>query len=117
MPTPFAAIPGSLVPLIDQLRARLGDPDFVARPRRCASDFTRQRTLTFPVVFLLLLQKTGKSGQRHLREFFAAWLAEPGATAVTPGAWTQAHAKFKHTAFVELNSQEIPQLCRGTPGV
>ena len=103
MQTHFAAIPGYLVQLIDQLRARVNDPDFVARHRRCARDFTRQRTLTFPVVFLLLLQKTGKSVHRHLREFLAAWLAEPGAAAVTAGAWTQARAKFKHTAFVELN--------------
>ena len=103
MQTHFAAIPGYLVQLIDQLRARVRDPDFVARHRRCARDFTRQRTLTFPVVFLLLLQKTGKSVQRHLREFLTAWLAAPGAGVVTPGAWTQARAKFKHTAFVELN--------------
>ena len=86
MQTPFAAIPGYLVQLIDQLRERLGDPNFVARHRRFATDFTRQRTLTFPVVFLLLLQKTGKSVQRHLREFLAAWLAEPGAATVTPGS-------------------------------
>ena len=107
MQTPFAAIPDYLVQLIDQLRERLGDPNFVARHRRGATDFTRQRTLTFPVVFLLLLQKTGKSVQRHLREFLAAWLAEPGAATVTPGAWTQARAKFKHTAFVELNQEVL----------
>jgi hypothetical protein len=103
MQTHFAAIPGYLVQLNEALRARIGDPHFVARHRRCARDFTRQRTLTFPVVFLLLLQKTGKSVHRHLREFLAAWLAPPGAVAVTAGAWTQARAKFKHTAFVELN--------------
>jgi hypothetical protein len=103
MQTPCAAIPDYLVPLIDQLRARLGDPLFVSRHRRGATDFTRRRTLTFPVVCLLLLQKTGKSVQRHRREFFAAWLAEPGAATVTPGAWTQARAKFKHTTFRELN--------------
>jgi hypothetical protein len=42
MQTPFAAIPGYLVQLIDQLRARLRDPLFVSRHRRGATDFTRQ---------------------------------------------------------------------------
>jgi hypothetical protein len=107
MQADFAAIPGYLGQLIDQLRARVRDPHFVARHRRRAGDFTRKRTLTFPVVFLLLLQKTGKSVQRHLHEFFAAWLAQPGAPAVTPGAWTQARAKFRHTAFVELNQEVL----------
>ena len=107
MPTLFAAIPGSLVQLIEELRRRVLEAHFVARHRRGASDFTRNRTLTFPVVFLLILQKTTKSVQRHLHEFLAQWLAEPGAPAVTPGAWTQARAKFQHTAFIELNQDVL----------
>jgi hypothetical protein len=103
----FAAIPGSLVQLIEELRERVREAHFVARHRRRATDFTRNRTLTFPVVFLLLLQKTTKSVQRHLHEFLAQWLSEPGAPAVTPGAWTQARAKFQHTAFIELNQDVL----------
>jgi hypothetical protein len=75
----------------------------VARHRQRAADFTRQRTLTFPVVCLLLLQKTTQSVQRHLHEFLAQWLPEALAPTATPGAWTQARAKFKASAFVELN--------------
>ena len=107
MQTYFAAIPGSLVQLIEALRERVSEAHFVARHRRRAADFTRHRTLTFPVVFLLLLQKTTKSVQRHLHEFLAQWLSEPGAPAVTPGAWTQARAKFQHTAFIELNQDVL----------
>ena len=107
MQTLFAAIPGSLVQLIETLRQRVREAHFVARHRRRACDFTRNRTLTFPIVFLLLLQKTTKSVQRHLHEFLAQWLAEPGAAAVTPGAWTQARAKFQHTAFLELNQDVL----------
>jgi hypothetical protein len=107
MQTLFAAIPASLVQLIEELRMRVREAHFVARHRRQACDFTRNRTLTFPVVFLLLLQKTTKSVQRHLHEFLAQWFAEPGAPAVTPGAWTQARAKFQHTAFLELNQDVL----------
>jgi hypothetical protein len=107
MQTLFAAIPVSLVQLIEELRERVCEAHFVARHRRRATDFTRNRILTFPVVFLLLLQKTTKSVQRHLHEFLAQWLAEPGAPAVTPGAWTQARAKFQHTVFIELNQDVL----------
>ena len=100
-------VPSHLIQLIDALRARLRDPRFVARHRQRPADFTRQRTLTFPVVFLLLLQKTTKSVQRHLHEFLAQWLPEALAPTATPGAWTQARAKFKPSAFVELNEEVL----------
>jgi len=100
-------VPTHLIQLIDALRARLHDPLFVARHRQRPADFTRQRTLTFPVVLLLLLQKTTKSVQRHLHEFLAQWLPDALAPSVTPGAWTQARAKFKASAFVELNEEVL----------
>jgi hypothetical protein len=100
-------VPSHLIQLIDALRQRLLDPLFIARHRQRPADFTRQRTLTFPVVFLLLLQKTTKSIQRHLHEFLAQWGPDALAPTATPGAWTQARAKFKASAFVELNEQVL----------
>ena len=87
--------------LIEALRHRLHDPAFRARQRIRPEDFTRNRSLTFPVVRLLVLQKTVKSGQRHPHEFLAQ--VAPENVGVTPGGWTQARAKLKHTAFCELN--------------
>lgn len=107
MSHPLWSVPAHLIQLIEALRARLRDPLFLARHRLRPVDFTRQRTLTFPVVFLLLLQKTTKSVQRHLHEFLAQWLPDALAPTVTPGAWTQARAKFKASAFVELNAQVL----------
>ena len=107
MHTPIPAIPPHLIQLIDALRQRLRDPSFVARHRRQPPDFTRQRTLTFPVVCLLLLQKTTKSVQRHLHDFLTQWLPEAAAPTVTPGAWTQARAKFQPGAFTELNQEVL----------
>jgi hypothetical protein len=55
--------------LIEQLRQALTDPGFCLWHRRRPADFTRQCVLTFPVLMLLLLQKSLKSLQAHLQEF------------------------------------------------
>jgi hypothetical protein len=92
--------------VIEHFQERLFAPDFCARHRRCAKDFTRERVLTFPVVMLLLLQKTTKSVQRHLQAFFRQ-MGERRGRAVTPGGWTQARAKLSHTALIELNQEVL----------
>lgn len=98
-------IPPEMVAPIEALRRQLHDRNFIARHRVRAEDFTRQRQLTFPLVMLFTLQKTVKSLQRHLHEFLdelaGGELFEP----VTPGAFTHARAKLKHTAFIELNRE------------
>jgi hypothetical protein len=96
-------IPQYLVTLVEALRAKLRDPDFLARHRMRPQDFTRQCQLTFPRLMLFVLQQTVKSIQRHLHEFLdelaQGQLFEP----VTSGAVTHARAKLKETAFSELN--------------
>jgi hypothetical protein len=97
------SVSGHVVELIETLRRYLHSPDFLARHRARPVDFTRERQLTFPIIMLFTLQKTVKSIQRHLHEFMdelaGGELFEP----VTPGAWTHARAKLRHTAFIELN--------------
>jgi len=89
--------------LMEQLRQRLTDPGLVARHRRRAPDFTRECVLTFPVLMLLLLQKSLKSLQAHLHEF-CDQLAPGGAgLRLSGGALTHARAKLRASAFVELN--------------
>jgi DDE family transposase len=90
---------------IAQVRARIFAADFCARHRTSTTDFTRQRLLSFPIVMLLLLQKTTKSIQRHLHVFFHQLRPQQGAPTVSAGGWTQARAKLSHTAFIELNQQ------------
>ena len=102
------------VHFIVQIRARIFAPDFCTRHREGTRDFTRQRVLTFPVVMLLLLQKTTKSVQRHWHSFFQQLWPEHPDRSVTPGGWTQARAKLSHTAFIELN-QEVLLPCFYAP--
>jgi hypothetical protein len=93
------------VGLVEVLRQRLREASFINRQRVRCEDFTRERCLTFPVVMLLILQKTVKSIQCHLHEFLAQLATAADWVSVTPGAWTQARAKLRASAFVELNEQ------------
>jgi hypothetical protein len=103
MQTAVYDIPLYLITLVEALRAKLRDPDFLSRHRVRPQDFTRQRQLTFPLLMLFLLQQTVKSIQRHLHEFLdelaQGQLFEP----LTSGAVTHARAKLKASAFSELN--------------
>jgi len=92
--------------LITALRLRLRDEKFIARHRVQTTDFTRRRALPFDRVMLFILQKTTRSIQRHLHTFWHA-LSLDLATVLTPGAFTQARAKLKHTAFIALNRQTV----------
>lgn len=107
MRTIEASTSTNVIKLIESLRSKLWDPDFIARSRLREQDFTRQRQLTFPVIMLFILQKTIKSLQRHLHEFLdelgGGGIFEP----VTTGAITHARAKLKHTAFIELNEGTV----------
>jgi hypothetical protein len=93
--------------LIGQIRTRIFAGDFSARHRARRADFTRERLLTFPVVMLLLLQKTTKSIQRHLHCFFHQLWPQQSQRTVTSSGWTQARAKLSHTAFIELNQEVL----------
>jgi hypothetical protein len=99
------------VHLIEQIRTRIFALEFCGRHRRSESDFTRQRLLTFPVVMLLLLQKTTQSVQRHLHSLFDQLWPQHAHGSVSPGGWTQARAKLSHTAFIELNQEVLLPCC------
>ena len=96
-------IPTHLITLVEALRAKLLDPNFLARHRVRPQDFTRNRQLTFPVMMLFILQKTIKSIQRHLHEFLDDLAQGEIFEPVTSGAVTHARAKLKDSAFIELN--------------
>jgi len=96
-------VPAHLKQLVEDLRTRLDDGEFVARHRKSSHHFTRERLLPFAVVMIFILRKTVKSLQRHLHELLRC--LSPELTGVTAGAWSQARAKLRHTAFIELNQK------------
>ena len=100
-------VPARLIAMVNQLRARLHAPEFSRRHRVRPEDFTRQRVLTFVRVGLLILQKSTKAVHVHVREFLSQFAENGVEPSVTGGGWTQARAKLRHTAFVELNQQVL----------
>lgn len=90
---------------VEATRQLIGQEPFCDRHRTRKEDFTRRRCLTFETVMVLLLQKTVRSIQAHLHDFFdcLGGAREP----VSASAWSQARLKLRHTAFIELNQKAI----------
>ena len=101
------------VRIIRIVRSLLADGGFLARHRASPADFTRVRKLPFHHVMLLVLRKSLKSLQLALHEFFERLAGGAARDAATPGAWTRARAKLRHTAFIELNEAAC-STCKAT---
>ena len=86
-------------------RTLIHEESFCHQHRAGDKNFTRRRRLTFMNVVVLLLQKTVRSIQLHLHDFFAA--LTPDAPSVGASAWCEARLKLRHTAFIELNERAI----------
>jgi len=85
------------------------DEQFKVRHRTHQKYFTRRRVLTFPLMILLMLQKSVKGMQLVLNEFFSKLKRRP----VSSSAFTQARNHVSHTAFIELNQQAVVETCYG----
>ena len=92
--------------VVGLIRQRLEALAFQRAHRRNRRCFTRKRCLTFGCVMLLILQKTVRSIQLHLHDFFGQ-LDGRLEDLVSAGAWSQARAKLRHTAFVALNQEAL----------
>ena len=96
---------------VQTTRQLIYEPLFCERHRTNDKHFTRQRRLTFMNVVGLLLQKTVRSIQLHLNDFFEAFASD--CPAVTPASWCEARLKLRHTAFIELNERAILDVAYG----
>ena len=90
--------------VIMNVNEKLEEESFISKHKLSRQDFTRNRTLTFTVVFMLIFRKSIKSLQLTLNELLIHnWITRP----VSASAYTQARKKFKHTAFKELNDDTV----------
>lgn len=91
------------------MAATLHHPEFISAHRADTKAFSRQRTLTFPVLvsFLLCAWKGGL--QTLLDELFES-LSGQLARAATKSAVSQARRKLKASAFVALNDRLLSSL-------
>lgn len=90
--------------ILENIIKKLEKEFFINNHKANLQDFTRDRTLNFAVVFMLILKKSIKSLQLMLNELF---LRHEIDVIVSSSAYTQARKKFKHTAFIELNDDTI----------
>ena len=99
--------------LIEQLRRRILDPGVCSRHRRRAQDFSRECRLTFPVLMMVLLQKSLKSLQARLHEMVRQLAQGVEVGRLSAGAVTHARAKLQASAFEELNQQAVLPIVYG----
>ena len=89
---------------VSQVQSKIVEECFIKSHKVKPSDFTRNRMLTFQVMFMQILRKTVKSLQVSLNELF---MSGHISDVVSASAYTQARNKFKHTAFIELNDDIV----------
>jgi hypothetical protein len=86
----------------------LTSKEFIEKHRIKPTDFTRERSLPFHKVFLLLINFLTRSLQSELDNFFRVLLnKELPVNEVTKGAFSLARKKLNYTAFVELDKTQI----------
>lgn len=94
--------------LLQSLKKKLTSTEFIERHRIRPSDFTRERSLPFHKVFLLLINFLTKSLQAELDNLFRVLLnKEIPINEVTKTAFCLARKKLGHGAFVELDKDQI----------
>ena len=76
---------------------------FKEQHRTSRRTFSRVRKLTFSRMRILILQKSVKSIQLILNE----WFEHLGGQTVSNSAFTPARANLKHTAFIDLNARMV----------
>src|SRR6267143_878763 len=96
---------------VQTTRDLIHDESFWHRHRASEKNFTRRRKLPFVNVVVLVLQKTVRSIQLHLHDFFAQ--LAPGSQTVKASSWCEARLKLRHTAFIELNERAILDVVYG----
>lgn len=81
------------------------DIEFKSKHKQNSKAFTRERKLGFNSVIQLILQKSLKSLQNRMNEFFDKLC--PDITPATASAFTQARSNLSHSAFIALNKDGI----------
>jgi hypothetical protein len=90
------------------LKKKLTSKEFIDRHKVKPKDFTRERSLPFHKVFLLLINFLTKSLQTELDNFFRVFLnKEIPVNEVTKGAFSLARKKLNYKAFVELDKCQV----------
>ena len=98
------------------LNSRLDEKEYQQAHSVGAGAFTRRRKLTFKQLVVFLMNVVTKSIQKELNHYYK--LIKSGdfdLQHISQGAFTQARAKLKHTAFVELSNRVVDEFYNEAP--
>jgi hypothetical protein len=102
--------------LILKISKLIDDEQFKSRNTNGSKGFSRNRRLGFNILILLISRSMLSSVQRELNSFFSKVQGlQYSLQAVTKGALTQARAKLKPEAFVEMNQVAVNEFYEGAP--
>lgn len=94
------------VKIIDSLKEKLCDENFIKKHKLSTKAFIRNRILTFKITVLFILNILNSSLQHELDEFFKVIKNKDlPEREVTKSGICQARQKLNYTAFIELNSE------------
>lgn len=98
------------------LNSRLDEKEYQQAHSHGAGAFTRRRKLTFKHLVVFLMNVVTRSIQKELNHYYK--LIKSGdfdLQHVSQGAFTQARAKLKHTAFIELSDRVVDEFYNEAP--
>jgi hypothetical protein len=94
--------------MVQKLTSKIHSTEFLENHRKKPTDFTRNRTLTFPRLMSFMLNALNGSIQAELVRFFNVidnnYLST---TSVSTAAFCKARMKLSHRAFIELNDDLV----------
>lgn len=89
--------------IIELIKSTINSPAFINKHKSSSKDFSRNRALPFPTLFIFICNFLRSSIQEELDRFFqAVYKLDIPVRQATASAFCQARAKLQHTAFIEL---------------
>jgi hypothetical protein len=102
-----------LIQIVQKLTDKIHSYEFLQAHRNNPTDFTRNRTLTFPCLVSFMLNAINGSIQNELSRFFQVLDASPiSLVKVSTAAFCKARMKLSYRAFKELNSTLVDTFYR-----
>lgn len=101
---------------LNEINETIYDEHYISRSKDGEKGFSRKRKLPFAHLIILLTQGLSRSIQRELNSFYQKLRqTDFSIQHVSKGAFTQARAKLKPEAFVELNTVGIKSFYSHAP--
>lgn len=98
------------------LNSRIDEKEYQQAHSQGAGAFSRRRKLTFKHLVVFLMNVITKSIQKELNHYYKLIRSgEFDIQHVSKGAFTQARAKLKHTAFIELSNRVVDEFYNEAP--